>query len=125
MDAMDNNLPVKPSPGVTLRDFLVFQSKLVLDGVKDLLLLNLSVIAIVFDAVSGRVERPRLFYGVVRLSRRFEAWLKLHRLRGARIDDEEGTILEELIDGAPDADRLADEFERLVRREAVRIRGRV
>ena len=124
MDTMDNNLPVKPSPGVTLRDFLVFQSKLVLDGVKDLLLLNLSVIAIVFDAVAGRITRPRLFYGVVRLSRRFEAWLKLHRLRGARIDEEEGTILEELIDEAPDADRLADEFERLVRREVAGIRGR-
>ncbi len=125
MDTMDNNRPVKPSPGVTLRDFVVFQSKLVLDGVKDLLLLNLSVIAIVIDAVSGRVKHPRLFYGVVRLSRRFETWLKLHRLRGARIDDEEGTILEELIDDAPDADRLADEFERLVRREVAGIRGRV
>ena len=124
MDTMDNKLPVKPSPGVTLRDFLVFQSKLVLDGVKDLLLLTLSAIAIIFDVVSGRASRPRLFYGVVRLSRRFEGWLKLHRLRGARIDDEEGTLLEELIDDAPDADRLADELERLVRREVAGIRGR-
>lgn len=124
MDTMDNNLPVRPSPGVTLRDFLVFQSKLVLDGVKDLILLNLSVIAIFIDAVSGRAKHPRLFYGVVRFSRRFEGWLKLHRLRGARIDDEEGTILEDLIDGAPDADRLADELERLVRREVAGIRGR-
>ena len=124
MNTVDNNLPVKVSPGVTLRDFVVFQCKLVLDGLKDILLLNLSVIAIVFDAIAGRIAHPRLFYGVVRLSRRFEEWLKLHRLRGARIDDEEGTILEELIDEAPDADRLADEFERLVRREVAGIRGR-
>ena len=125
MNTVDNNLPGRISPGVTLRDFLVFQFKLILDGLKDILLLNLSFIAIVFDAVAGRIRHPRLFYGVVRLSRRFEEWLRLHRLRGARIDDEEGTILEELIDGAPDADRLADEFERLVRREVAGIRGRV
>lgn len=123
MDTVDNNLPVRVSPGVTLRDFVVFQFKLVLEGLKDILLLNLSVIAIVFDAVSGRMTHPRLFYGVVRLSRRFEAWLKLHRLRGARIDDEEGTLLEDLIDEAPDADQLADEFERLVRRQVARSRG--
>lgn len=124
MDNVDNNLPVKPSPGVTLRDFVVFQLKLVLDGLKNILLLNLSVIAIVFDVITGRAAHPRLFYGVVRLSRRFRGWLRLHRLRGARIDDEHGTILEDLIDGAPDADRLADEFERLVRREVAGIRGR-
>lgn len=125
MNTEDNNMPVKVSPGVTLRDFAVFQCKLLLDGLKDFVLLNLSVIAIVFDAVSGRMTHPRSFYGVVRLSRRFEEWLKLHRLRGARIDDEEGTILEDLIDDAPDADRLADEFEKLVRREVAGIRGRV
>ena len=124
MNTEDNNMPVKVSPGVAMRDFVVFQSKLVLDGVKDIVLLNLSVIAIVFDAITGRIARPRFFYGVVRLSRRFEEWLKLHRLRGARIDEEEGTMLEDLLGQAPDADRLADEFERLVRREVAGIRGR-
>ena len=124
MDTVDNNLPVRVSPGVTLRDFVVFQFKLVLDGLKDIALLSLSVVAIVIDVVLGQVTRPRLFYGVVRLSRRFEGWLKLHRLRGARIDDEEGTILEDLIDEAPDADQLADEFERLVRRQVARSRAR-
>lgn len=124
MNTEDNNLPVKVSPGVTLRDFVVFQCKLVLDAVKNIVLLNLSVVAIVFDAISRRIERPRSFYGVVRLSRRFEKWLKLHRLRGARIDEEEGTMLEDLIGHAPDADRLADELERLVRREVAGIRGR-
>ena len=124
MNTEDNNMPVKVSPGVTMRDFVVFQCKLVLDGLKDIILLNLSVVAIVFDAITGRIERPRSFYGVVRLSRRFEEWLKLHRLRGARIDEEEGTMLEDLLGQAPDADRLADEFEGLVRREVAGIRGR-
>ena len=124
MNTDDNNLPVKVSPGVTLRDFVVFQCKLVLDGLKDIVLLNLSVMAIVFDAVSGHIARPRSFYGVVRLSRRFEEWLNLHRLRGARIDEEDGTMLEDLIGMAPDADRLADDLERLVRRETAAIRGR-
>ena len=53
-------------------DFVVFQAKLALDGVKDLLLINLSVVAIVIDMISGGGRRPRRFYAVVRLGQRFD-----------------------------------------------------
>jgi hypothetical protein len=66
------------SRSVTLRDFAVFQVKLALDGLKDLVVFNLSIGAIVLDFIAGRGRRPRLFYGVVRVSERFDAWLNLH-----------------------------------------------
>lgn len=66
------------SRGVTLRDFAIFQLKLLLDGAKDFVAIWLSVGAIVLDFVSGRGKRPRLFYSVVRASERFDRWINLH-----------------------------------------------
>lgn len=120
MESAHNHLPVKVTPWVTLRDFVLFQLKLVAEAVKDMVLLNISVLAIVVDLIAGRWNQPRLFHGVVRLSRGFDGWLKLHRLKGATLGEEDGSLLEDLIAGAPDADELADEFERLVRRRVVR-----
>jgi len=64
--------------GVTFRDFAIFQLKLVLDGLKDILVFNLSIGAMILDFLSGRGKRPRLFYSVLRISERFDAWLNLH-----------------------------------------------
>lgn len=66
------------SRGVTLRDFMIFQLKLVLDGMKDFLAVWLSIGAIVLDFIAGRGDRPRLFYSVVRASERFDRWINLH-----------------------------------------------
>ena len=63
---------------VLLRDFLIFQLKLVLDGLKDLVLLQISVVAVVFDLIFGRRGRPLLFYNLLRLSERFDLWLNLY-----------------------------------------------
>lgn len=76
--------------GVAFRDFLVFQVKLALEGFRDLLAINLSVIAIVVDILSGQGRRPRRFYTVVRWSRRFDGWLRLHSMKGMRDAEEEG-----------------------------------
>jgi hypothetical protein len=66
------------SRGATLRDFVIFQVKLALDGFKDMVVFGLSIGAIVLDFISGQGDRPRLFYSVVRLSERFDHWLDLH-----------------------------------------------
>lgn len=120
METAHNHLPVKVTPWVTLRDFVVFQLKLVVEAVKDVVLLNLSVLAIVIDLIAGRWHQPRFFHAAVRLSRRFDGWLRLHSLKGATLGEECGSFVEELIAEAPDADELADELERLVRRRVVR-----
>lgn len=62
---------------VLIRDFLIFQLKLVLDGFKDVFLFQASIVAVVIDLFfSGR--RKRLFYRVMRLGERIDLWLNLH-----------------------------------------------
>ena len=62
---------------VLFRDFLIFQMKLWLDGFKDLLMIQLSIIAVVVDLFFGG-RRKRLFYKVIRLGERIDLWLNLH-----------------------------------------------
>jgi hypothetical protein len=66
------------SRGVTFRDFALFQLKLAIDGLKDILVFNVSILAMAVDLLAGRGRRPRLFYSVLGASERFDAWLNLH-----------------------------------------------
>lgn len=79
------------SRSVTLRDFFIFQLKLLLDGLKDVVVFNLSIGAVVLDFLSGRGRRRRLFYSVMGLSERFDLWLNLNgaveRMEGGEDDD--------------------------------------
>ncbi|MEX2465975.1 MAG: hypothetical protein WD995_03650 [Gemmatimonadota bacterium] len=77
------------SRSVTFRDFAIFQLKLALDGLKDLFVFNLSIVAMVIDLLRGRGKRPRLFYSVLRTSERFDAWLNLHGVV-QRMDEDGG-----------------------------------
>ena len=128
----------KVTRGVAVRDFLVFQLKLALEGVRDLLAINLSVIAIVVDILSGRGRRPRRFYAVVRWSRRFDGWLRLHSMKGMPEAEEDGrdgadgpestgagseapgsgvgVVSQDKRQLGSDADTLVEQFEELVRK---------
>ena len=122
---MTNEPMTVTSRGVTLRDFAIFQLKLLLDGFKDFVALWLSIGAIVLDFAAGRGRRPRLFYSVVRGSERFDRWLNLHSVV-ERMDANGG---EEGLLGASegDSDTFIGQIERLVRgsdrerREAIRL----
>ena len=64
--------------GVILRDLFLFQMKLWMDGLKDIVLSPLSIVACVLDVLFRRSEQRSLFYGVMRLGERFDLWLNLH-----------------------------------------------
>ena len=115
MDQNRDKLAVRTTRSTTVRDFVVFQVKLALDGVKDFVAINLSVVAIVIDLISGRGRRPRLFYSVVRMSQRFEGWLGLHRMQGLSEAEDDNEDVDVLLES--DADDLIDQFEELVRKE--------
>ena len=105
------------SRNVTLRDFVIFQSKLALDGLKDLVAFNLSIVAIILDFISGRGKRPRLFYSIVRASERFDRWLNLHSV--VLRMDERGSD-EGLFGGAnEDDDSIVGEIERMIKGQSV------
>jgi hypothetical protein len=101
------------SRGVTFRDFAIFQLKLALDGLKDILVFNVSIGAMLIDLIAGRGKRPRLFYSVLRGSERFDAWLNLHGVV-ERMDAEGG---EDGLFGASDAgsDSLVGRLEEMFR----------
>lgn len=62
---------------VLIRDFLIFQLKLVLDGFKDVFLFQASIVAVVLDLFFGG-RRKRIFYQVMKLGERMDLWLNLH-----------------------------------------------
>lgn len=62
---------------VILRDLLIFQAKLVLDGAKDILLSPLSIGAAVLDLLFPGPRPGHRFYAVMRLGERYDRWLSL------------------------------------------------
>lgn len=60
-----------------VRDVLVFQGKLFLDGLKDLVLAPVSAAAAVFGLVFERRRPRRLFFAVLRLGRTFDRHVNL------------------------------------------------
>ena len=106
---------------VTVRDFFIFQLKLVLDGFKDVVTFWVSIGAISLDFLSGHGRRPRLFYSVLRASERFDFWLNLN---GALTRLEADELGEDGLFGASEAgsDTLLGKLEQFVRGGDVPIR---
>lgn len=101
--------------GRVLRDVLVFQFKLVVDGIKDLGLAQVAVGAALVDLVKRDGTPGRRFYGVVRLSDRFDRWLDLHEPMGRLPEDTPEFVrttsrsVDDLIDGFETTARVAVE----------------
>ncbi len=108
-----------PDDGVTtevlLRDLIIFQVKLLLDGLKDIVLSPLSIAAVLWDLVPSRnAPRGRAFYQILKVGERFDLWLNLYNPSHAQRQDHEG-LLEA---GAHSADSLMGKLEQLARAEA-------
>jgi hypothetical protein len=59
------------------RDVLVFQVKLLVDGLRDLLLSPVSIFAALIDLLVPGDDGGKRFYAVVRFGRRTERWINL------------------------------------------------
>ena len=108
-----------PDDGVTtevlLRDLIIFQVKLLLDGLKDVILSPLSIAAVLWDLVPSRnAPRGKAFYQVLKVGERFDLWLNLYNPSHAQRQDHEG-LLEA---GVHSADSLMGKLEQLARAEA-------
>lgn len=75
---------------VLIRDLLVFQVKLALDGLKDLALLQASIAAAIIDFLFMRFTRGRCFYGVLRFSERLDLWFNLYGAAQRAASDRDG-----------------------------------
>ena len=105
---------IRAQRGVVIRDFAIFQVKLLIDGVKDVVLSALSIGALVLDLIAGGGSRPRMFYKVLAFSERFDLWLNLS---GAVDRMERGELDEEGLFGASEAgsDSLLGKVEEMVK----------
>lgn len=65
------------SKSVLLRDLTIFQVKLVLDGLKDVVLMPLTLGAAAIDIVFPGPRPGHRFYLVMALGERFDRWLNL------------------------------------------------
>ncbi len=76
LHARDVDYP-EPNRWELLRDVVVFQLKLAVDGFRDLLLVPISLIAVLVDLVTPKRRAGQHFYEVVLLGRRSEKWINL------------------------------------------------
>jgi hypothetical protein len=71
--------PPELPPSVLLRDLLILQLKLWMDGLKDLVLAPVSIGAGVLDLLRGpRADGGYRLYSVLRLGERYDLWLNLY-----------------------------------------------
>jgi hypothetical protein len=97
-----------PTPiRVLLRELILFQAKLLVDGLKDLLLVKLALIVAIVDIVFGGRRRGQLFYALLRGGERFDLWLNLYRPASAVDAPPEGLAASPV----SSADRLAARTE--------------
>lgn len=136
MEALENTIHTKAGEGWrrVLRDVLVFQFKLVVDGIKDLGLAQVALGAALVDLVRRDGTPGRRFYGIVRLSDRFDGWLDLHESMRRVPEDAPQFVrtstrsVDDLIAGVETSARVAVEKSvavsargvEVVRREALR-----
>lgn len=60
-----------------IRDAIIFQGKLLIDGLRDLMLVPISMVATVFDLFSRENPKGKRFYQIVHLGKRSEHWIDL------------------------------------------------
>jgi hypothetical protein len=70
--------PRQKAGAVVVRDLLVYQLKLLLDGLKDLVLMWVSLGAAALDLVMPTEIRGKRFYASMHLGEKFDRWLNLY-----------------------------------------------
>ena len=109
----------RPSKAVLIRDLFILQLKLIIDAIKDILLIKLALFAVVFDILFGRPGRPLLFYNVLRLGERFDLWLNLYGAASGAEDTGDGLFGASRA-GSPS---MLERLEQVVRQQVEEIRS--
>lgn len=102
-------LPDSVDRWTLIRDVFAFQGKLVLDGLRDLILSPLSIVAAIYALVAGGDNPGRQFYDLLYLGRRSERWINLfgatHRVSPPDFYSDDGNNIDALIDRLDDVAR--------------------
>lgn len=75
---------------VVLRDLVIFQIKLLLDGLKDVVVSQIAIGAAALDLLFPTGKRGHRFYSVIRSAERFDSWLSLYGATQSAEANEDG-----------------------------------
>jgi hypothetical protein len=93
MQAESPPAPREQDRSAVIRDMLVFQFKLIVDGILDLMLLPVSLVVGLVSIIGRGPESGSEFYEFLRIGRRGERWINLfgavERKHGPAAQDEE------------------------------------
>ena len=77
-----------------LRTVVIFQFKLFVDGLRDVILVPVSIIAAALDLLSGAPSTSGNFASVMNMGRRSERYIDLFGERANRVPDAEAPVTE-------------------------------
>lgn len=102
-----------PDRWTLIRDVAVFQVKVICDGLRDLLLVPVSLVAGLISLFSGGKEIGSEFYDLLKLGRRSERWINLF----GSAERVHGPATEEERFDAGDIDEMASKVEAFIVKE--------
>jgi hypothetical protein len=77
---MPSRIPEGTPPRVLIRDFLIFQAKTFVDGIKDVIVIPFATILFALDLIFGKGEkRGRTFYALMGACESFDRWMNLYK----------------------------------------------
>ncbi|XOV88514.1 MAG: hypothetical protein ACFHX7_01210 [Pseudomonadota bacterium] len=106
MESPEPDVSEQPGHWQLLRDLLAFQWKLLLDGLRDLFLVPISIAAALLGFIISPGNPGLYFEGLMKLGHKSDRWINLF---GSQLDD--------MADTAPSADQVVARIEDMLRRE--------
>lgn len=75
-----SRIPDGTPPRVLIRDFLIFQLKTFIDGLKDVVVIPFATILFALDLIFGKGnKRGRTFYALMAACESFDRWMNLYK----------------------------------------------
>src|SRR5687768_12200530 len=114
---MPSRIPEGTPPRVLIRDFLIFQAKTFIDGIKDIVVIPFATILFALDLIFGKGDkRGRTFYALMGACESFDRWMNLYKPASQARGSAEG-----LFAGSEPGDgSMVGDIEGFVQRHAAR-----
>lgn len=111
MEPNPDSLNDYPDRWTLIRDLFVFQAKLLVDGLRDLLLVPAALVAGIWSLVAGKEDRPGpQFYRLIGLGKQSERWIDLFKA----YENAPGEVRREHEFAVSNMDELVGRFESFV-----------
>jgi hypothetical protein len=97
-----------------IKDSIIFQLKLGMDAVRDLLLSPISIVCLVIDLIKGHTQQPSYFHRLMAFGHQTDKWLNLF---GSKSVENSNKGLFKKAPSDPNVDQLFDKIETLLKEQ--------